>query len=84
MLSDRNVKEINRQIEREIREANWADTHQEKMDAIERIATLKALLYPQPSQKEILEQLATALQSQPTAPRNPADLVTEIFATFRR
>ena len=86
MLSDHNVQKINDQISDELRIVDGAFTsHTDKMEAIERINQLKSLLSPQPTRQDILAELALAIKEQNTpTTQSPADLVTEIFAAFRR
>ena len=86
MLSQDNIAKINDLIDDELRTASGAFTsHTDKMEALDRVATLKALLTPQPSRNDIIRELATALKEQNApAQQSPADLVTEFFATFRR
>lgn len=76
MLSQENVKKINDLIESELRTVDRAFTdHEEKLEALERIAKLKALLSPQPSTEEIVEMLATALASKnPVGPAQPGPM----------
>jgi|RhiMetStandDraft_4_1073278.scaffolds.fasta_scaffold23783_1 hypothetical protein len=86
MLSQSNINKINDAIADEMRTVTGAFTsHEDKTAAIERIAQLKELLNPQPSRQDILRELAAALkeQSTPTTP-NTADVIADIFATFRR
>jgi hypothetical protein len=62
MLSQNVINKINHQIEDELRNVDSiCSSPQEKMEAIERIAKLKALLTPQPSREEIMSELASAL-----------------------
>jgi hypothetical protein len=65
MLSRTVIVKINRQIEDELRIVDSiCSSQQDKLDAIERIAKLKALLSPQPSREEILDELASAITVQ--------------------
>jgi hypothetical protein len=86
MLSQTTVNKINDQIRRELHTVNSSfSSHEDKMEALERIAKLKELLNPQPSRQDILRELAIALTDRQTpTPHSASDLVTEIFATFRR
>lgn len=73
MLSDNNIRKINDQIKDELRTVDRAFvSHQEKMEALERIAALKALLDP-PVKNE-------------TSPstQKPADVVVDFSRLFRR
>jgi hypothetical protein len=87
MLSQDNIDKINDLIDDELHTANGAFTsHKDKMEAIERVATLKALLTPQPSRTDILRELATALTEAKRTPasQSPSDLIADILSTFRR
>lgn len=89
MLSDYNIRKINEQITSELRIADsYGATHAEKMEAFERVAKLQALLNPQPSRTDILQELATAFAAaqQPTKPVQPSGngLIADLIAEFRR
>lgn len=87
MLSNDNIREINRSIERELRNvSSIATSDEEKVAALDRIAKLKALLYPQPTREELLAELATALvEAQRNPPPTLADTIFEnVAAVFRR
>lgn len=87
MLSNDNIREINRAIESELREVTFIGTSDEEKDAaLARIAKLKALLYPQPTREELLAELATALvEAQRNPPHTLADTLFEnLAAVFRR
>lgn len=88
MLSDNNIRRINEQIARELRNVNSITTNNsEKMAALERVAKLKELLEDtkQPSRGDILSELADAL----TKPRDDrhiplnANLFESIFGRRR-
>lgn len=87
MFSSDNVREINRQIDRELREVRMSDDHNEKLAAIDRIAKLKALLSPQPSREEILAEVADALAHHvpatpaPTQPSPILELIRRFIAS---
>lgn len=63
MLTDKNVHEINKQIERELRVVNsFVSDNEDKAAALDRIAKLEQLITPpQPSRRDILTELADAL-----------------------
>lgn len=82
MLSDRNVRELNSMIEKEMREMRWADTHAEKLECVDRIAKLKELLHPQPSRKQILADLAEALAEVPTPAIPQSSPLIDLLRTF--
>jgi len=87
MLNDNNIREINNQINRELRNVNSiCKSPDEKLQALDRIAKLKALLTPQPSREEILSELAAALvEAQRNPPATFADnLINDIVGHFRR
>jgi septal ring factor EnvC (AmiA/AmiB activator) len=87
MLSSTNVRKINDQIERELRDVNSIVTsNEDKIAALDRIARLKALLNPQPSRSDILSELASAfVEAQRTPPPTPADNFANALADiFRR
>lgn len=92
MLSDRNIIEINRQIERELKTVDsWMSDADDKTAALKRIAKLKALLDPQPSREEILKELANAIvvaersKTETTTSTPPApDLISDLVTLFRR
>lgn len=87
MLSQTNINKINDAITREMRTVTGAFTsHEDKMAAIERIDQLKGLLYPQPNRQDILRELAAALKEEntTTVQHSAADVLADIFATFRR
>lgn len=78
MLSDSNIKKINDEIESELRWISSSD-HEDKMQTLERVAALKALLDPTPTAEQIVAALKT--------PELPNDLTRDlksIFDTFRR
>lgn len=87
MLSEDNIAKINDQIDDELHNADRPfSSHKDRMEALERAVTLKSLLSSQPTRQDILAELASALLKEKSAPapQSPADLITEIFATFRR
>lgn len=78
MLSDSNIRQINRQIENEL-DSLWRLDHEDTMLALERIAELKKILEPTITVEQIVETL--------DQPSLPSDLTTDlkrIFDTFRR
>jgi hypothetical protein len=77
MLSDRNIREINRQIQNELGDL-WHLDHQEKMEAFERIAELKRILEPSITIEHI-EDL-----DQPSLPADLTIDLKRIFEAFRR
>jgi hypothetical protein len=87
MLSDRTIREINDQIQREVRDARTSFDHDEKLACYERIAALKSALDPQPTRGDILTELAEALAgTTPThAPQTtPADALITAICNLRR
>lgn len=82
MLSERNIREINTQIEKELRDmrgffSDGVEVH------VARIAALKSLLDPQPTQKDILEQLASALiEKKKTAPTSESSAIDLLITMF--
>lgn len=87
MLSQNNINKINDAIRREMNTVTGAFTsHEDKMAALERVAQLKGLLDPQPSRQDILREFAAALKEErtPTTQHSAADVIADIFATFRR
>lgn len=89
MLSDNIRREIENQIERELRDARMAFDHAEKLECYERIAALKAALDPQPTREQILTELAEAIsEAQKTMPSsdNPtlAETLVDLVGSFRR
>lgn len=86
MLSNDVIRKINAQIVIELRKADSIGTdHQEKMEALERIAKLKALLSPQPSAEEIAEHVANFLKTQTVtpSPAEPPTLIEQFFGRHR-
>jgi hypothetical protein len=77
MLSDSNIREINRQIKNELGDL-WHLDHQEKMEAFERIAELKRILEPSITIEHI-EDL-----DQPSLPADLTIDLKRIFEAFRR
>jgi len=88
MLSDRNIDKINDQIANELQTLKSIFADEEDKDlALKRIATLNSLLNPQPTQDEMLQQLASALLSQQSKPRESspvADALIDILSSIRR
>jgi DNA-directed RNA polymerase specialized sigma subunit len=90
MLSSHAAREINNQIRDELRIVDRITTsHQEKMEALERIAKLKQLL-ESPTQQtqtrgDILNELATALVEAADARncRRPTSLFEALFGADR-
>ena len=73
MLSQETIRKINDQIQDEIRTVNFiGSSHQEKMEAIERVKALKALFADEP--KPTVQ----------TRTNDVADTVREIRSIFRR
>lgn len=86
MLSNDNIRNINRQIENELRDVNSIRlSDEEKSAALDRIIKLKSLLTTQPSREEILAELADALaEAQRNPPPTFADnLMTDIVGLLR-
>lgn len=90
MLTEDTIRKMNDQIQEELEIVDRITySHQEKMDALERIAKLKEILAPQnhPSPDETLSQLATALiEKQKTDHHKESSLglVVDILSGFRR
>jgi hypothetical protein len=85
MLDANTVRKLNRQIEDELRTVDSAlSSHQDKMEALERITKLKELLTPQPNRKDILRELATALQEKNQTPSLHANAVSELLSFLNR
>jgi hypothetical protein len=74
MLSNDVIAKINRQIEDELRTVGktFAD-HDEKMEALERIAKLKEILSPNPSAEQIAQHVANFLNTAATQPNAEPD-----------
>lgn len=78
MLSDSNIRKINRQIENELGDL-WRLDHEDSMLALQRVAELKRILEPTITVEQIVETL--------DQPSLPSDLTTDlkrIFDAFRR
>lgn len=89
MLSDSNVRRINDQIERQLRDLRFADAGSpEALAILIQIKEMQTLLNPQPTRSDILKELAEAIRATPapeeTKEPSAADLLAEIVATFRR
>jgi DNA-directed RNA polymerase specialized sigma subunit len=85
MLSSHTVHKINNQIQDELRIVDrFTTSHQEKMEALERIAELKKLITPQPTRSEILEELATALYEARNAPSPTATAISDLLGLLNR
>ena len=87
MLTDRNVREINRLIEAEVREYRMSFDQDEKLEAVARIRALQNLLQPQPTREELIAELAQAIvDAKPTETREPtaSELFADILGAFRR
>lgn len=88
MLTDRTIREINEQIQSEVRGARMAFNHAEKLECYERISALTAALDPQPTRQQILTELAEAIAVAQKAPKHrdarPVDLIADLIANFRR
>lgn len=78
MLSDSNIRQINRQIENEL-DSLWNLDHQDTMEALQRIAELKKILEPTFTVEQIVETL-----DQPTLSSELSRDLKKIFDTFRR
>jgi hypothetical protein len=78
MLSDRNIRQINREIERELGDM-WHLDHEDKMAAIERVAELRKILEPVPTPEQLV-----AILDQPTLPQDLTVDLKKIFDHFRR
>lgn len=88
MLSDSNIRQINRQIAAELRIVDSSiRSHAEKMVALERVTKLQTLLSPQPSREEILSELAASIveaQRNPQPPTPAENLIADLATLFRR
>jgi hypothetical protein len=78
MLSDRNIRQINREIDRELSDM-WHLDHEDKMAAIERVAELRKILEPVPTPEQLV-----AILDQPTLPQDLTVDLKKIFDHFRR
>jgi hypothetical protein len=86
MLSNDNIRNINRQIASELRTVGaYMSSNEDKAAALARIAQLQSLLNPQPTRQDILAELAAALTAQTPAPtRTTAESILDILANVRR
>jgi hypothetical protein len=88
MLSQNAIREIENQIERELRDARWSDDHSEKLQCYERIAVLRSTIAPQPTvtkdavRSALLEILEESKDPQPTT--SPTEIVIDLAKLFRR
>ena len=84
MLSDRNVRKITDQIERELRNVSDPFASDEKKAAsLERIAQLKGLMSETPSRESIIQELASAIATAKTQTAQPVSLMDAIFGNCR-
>lgn len=81
MLSDDNIRRINRQIEDQLRHLDLCP-RDEEADVIKTIAALKALLEPQPSTEQIVRETLAALATVSEPKRSEpsvSDLLNRLF-----
>lgn len=87
MLTDTTVREINRQIQREVSSlSSICIADEDKPAILERIAALTKILQPQPTREELIAELAAAIvEIQKDSAPSPADnLVDVLNGIFRR
>lgn len=89
MLSNENIRKINRQIESELRNSTaFMASNEDKMAALDRVAKLKSMLEPTPEpadlRKTIVQELAALIaETQKPEPTQVDTLIEALFGNRR-